>query len=53
MAARCESVQAWPFLRTGVAPREGQRLYMNVRWSCHEPFVHAMKHLSCSVALLW
>ncbi|EFN56147.1 hypothetical protein CHLNCDRAFT_144818 [Chlorella variabilis] len=33
MAARCESVQAWPFLRTGVAPREGQRLYMNIHYA--------------------
>ncbi|KAL4440055.1 hypothetical protein ABPG75_003056 [Micractinium tetrahymenae] len=30
MAERCEGVQDWPFLRTQVPPRVGQRLYMNV-----------------------
>lgn len=27
---QCSAAQDWPFLRTGVAPRVGQRLYMAV-----------------------
>ncbi len=30
VAGRCEEAQDWPFLRTGVPPRAGQRLYMTV-----------------------
>ena len=30
VAVRCEEAQDWPFLRTGVPPRVGQRLYMTV-----------------------
>ncbi|PRW58098.1 Ankyrin repeat-containing YAR1 [Chlorella sorokiniana] len=30
MATAAEEAQGWPFLRTGVPPRVGQRLYMNI-----------------------
>ncbi len=33
MAQGCEKAQGWPFLRTGVPPRVGQRLYMNVGYA--------------------